>query len=38
MQENNSELWNLFPELLNCLIFIFILILFFLHTFCVEFI
>jgi len=36
MQENNSELWNLFPELLNCLIFIFIFILFFLHTFCVE--
>jgi len=31
MRENNSELWNLFPELLNCFLFLF---LFFI--FCVE--
>jgi len=40
MRENNSELWNLFPELLNCFfIFYFLfsfLFSFFLHTFCVE--
>ena len=32
MSENNPELWNLFPGLLNC----FFLFFYNLHTFCVE--
>jgi len=35
MSENNSELWNLFPELLNCFYF-FILYFFIIHRFCVK--
>jgi len=36
MRENNSEQWNLFPELLNCFFIFYFLFSFFLHTFCVE--
>jgi len=28
MSKNNSELWNLFPELLNCFVFVFLFFFF----------